>query len=150
MSSAGSARMMRLGSQFASRRHASWFLMVTLLLLLILVTALEAEKGDNSIPGTARSSEQTASLRCVDQDERRANSQLWRRLFPPPATPDTCEWGRVSSIQCWTVRAFCVKTSPLSRCQWSRKPNTDVGQCSTDQGSQGCIPRDVAPLCADG
>ena len=69
--------------------------MVTLITLLILVTALEAEKGDNSILGTARSSEQTASLRCVDQEDRRAKSQLWRRLFPPPATPDTCEWGTV-------------------------------------------------------
>ncbi|CAI9155211.1 unnamed protein product [Rangifer tarandus platyrhynchus] len=63
MSAAGSARTMRLSSQFASRIHASRFLMVTLITLLILVTALEAEKGDNSILGTARSSEQTASLR---------------------------------------------------------------------------------------
>ena len=82
---------MRLSSQFASRRHASRFLTVTLITLL----TLEAEKGDNSILGTERSSEQTASLRCVDQEERRAKSQVWRRLFPPSATPDTCEWERV-------------------------------------------------------
>lgn len=108
MSAAGSARTMRLSSQFASRRHASRFLMVTLITLLILVTALEAEKGDNSILGTARSSKQTAFLRCVDQEERGVKSQLWRRLFPHPATLDTCEWGR-------------VKLHPMLDCQSSAR-----------------------------
>lgn len=59
--------------------------MVTLITLLILVTALEAEKGDNSILGTARSSEQTASLRCVDQEERGGEESTLEKAISTPS-----------------------------------------------------------------